>query len=122
MTVAQFRRLALSMPDAVERSHMGHPDFRVRGKIFASLFSPRDAKDGETVGMVKLTPKQQRAFIEAHPRVFEPVSGGWGVRGATQVRLKRKSNLATLRRAIMTAWRNTAPRQLVEQHGLIDIE
>jgi hypothetical protein len=111
MTIAEFRRIALSMPQAAESAHMGHPDFRVKGKIFATLL-PRD--DGW--GMVKLKPDQQRQFVEANPGVFEPVQGGWGRRGATQVRLDGVDK-ATLRSAIVTAWLNTAPKRLVEELG-----
>jgi hypothetical protein len=82
ITIAEFRRIALSMPEASEGAHMGHPDFRMKGKIFATLFW-RD----EDWGMVKLKPEQQRRFVAANPGVFEPVKGGWGRRGATQVRL-----------------------------------
>ena len=116
MTVALFRKIALSMPDAVEKSHMGHPDFRVNGRIFATLFVPRDqnregGRPRRMCGMVKLTPRQQREFVRDFPNVFEQISGGWGVRGATQVRLSGKPSPSRtlLRRAILTAWRNTAP-------------
>lgn len=74
--------MALEIPTAVERSHMNHPDFRVAGKIFASLGAP-----DESWGMVKLTPEQQRAFIEKAPGVFKPCSGAWGRQGATNVYL-----------------------------------
>lgn len=117
MTIAQFRRLALSMPEAVESAHMGHPDFRVGGKIFATLF-PRDKK---TWGMVKLKPDQQRAVVKAHPDAFQPVAGGWGKTGATQVRLER-ARAAILRDALITAWRNTAPKSLIREQGLSDEE
>jgi hypothetical protein len=110
MTIAEFRRIALSMPQAAESAHMGHPDFRVKGKIFATLFS----RDDDNWGMVKLNPEQQRQFVEANPGVFEPVKGGWGRRGATQVRLDSVDK-ATLRSAIFTAWLNTAPKRLVEE-------
>lgn len=113
MTIAQFRRIALSMPEAVEGSHMGHPDFRVKGKIFATLFPV----DDQTMGMVKLKPLQQRQFVKANPGVFTPFKGGWGRQGATQVRLAGATS-ATLRNAMITAWRNTAPKALVEKHGL----
>jgi hypothetical protein len=66
MTADEFRKMALEIPGAVERSHMNHPDFRVAGKIFASLGVP-----GENWGMVKLTPEQQRAFINKAPKIFE---------------------------------------------------
>ena len=82
MTTDEFRKMALKIPTAVERSHMNHPDFRVAGKIFASLGAP-----DESWGMVKLTPEQQRAFIEKAPEVFKPCSGAWGRQGATNVYL-----------------------------------
>lgn len=85
---------------------MAHPDFRVYGKIFATLGYP-----DELWGMVKLTPEQQEAFVDSHPAVFVPVKGGWGVRGATSVRLKAASR-RTLGPALETAWRNAAPRKL----------
>jgi len=88
---------------------MGHPDFRVRGKIFATLFYP-----DESWGMVKLTPEQQEAFVSAEPAVFVPVKGGWGRRGATNVRL-RPAKTPSLRVALATAWRNVAPRDLADR-------
>ena len=75
MTADQFRRLALSLPEATESAHMGHPDFRVKGKIFATL-GPE-----EKSGMVKLTPDQQEQFVQAEPDVFDPCAGAWGERG-----------------------------------------
>jgi hypothetical protein len=102
MTFGAFRKLALSLPDAFEQGHMGHPDFRVRGKIFATLGYP-DAEHG----MVKLTSEQQRAFMDSAPDVFAPIKGKWGQRGATAVRL-RAATAKTLRPALMTAWRNVA--------------
>jgi hypothetical protein len=106
MTLDDFRRMALSLPDVVENAHMGHPDFRVRGKIFATLGAP-----DVTWGMVKLTPEQQDAFVESAPTVFAPVKGGWGRGGATNVRLKT-ATARTLRPALVTAWRNAAPKSL----------
>jgi hypothetical protein len=82
MTTDEFRKMALEIPAAVERSHMNHPDFRVAGKIFASLGVP-----DENWGMVKLTPEQQRAFIKKAPEVFKPCSGAWGRQGYTNVYL-----------------------------------
>ena len=64
MTTDKFRKMALEIPTAVERSHMNHPDFRIAGKIFASLGVP-----DENWAMVKLTRQQQRAFIEKAPQV-----------------------------------------------------
>lgn len=109
MTANDFRRLALSFPEASEEAHMGHPDFRVRGKIFATLGYPDSGW-----GVVKLTPSQQKVLVEAEPDVFEPVQGAWGRRGGTYVRLQ-KARKATLQNALGMAWRNTAPRRLVEQ-------
>jgi hypothetical protein len=94
------------MPEAVEAAHMGHPDFRVRGKIFATLSYPDDAW-----GMVKLTPGQQEAFVSAEPEVFVPVKGGWGAKGATSVRL-RPAKARSVKVALAAAWRNLAPRRL----------
>lgn len=67
MTADQFRKLALLLPEALEGAHMGHPDFRVRGKIFATL------GPDETWAMVKLTPEQQAAFIQVEPKAFQPI-------------------------------------------------
>jgi hypothetical protein len=111
MTADGFRRLALGMPEASEVGHMGHPDFRVRGKIFATLGYP-DAN----WGMVKLTPEQQEAFVSAEPDVFAPVKGGWGRQGATIVRL-RAAKTRSLRVALAVAWRNVAPRKLVDREA-----
>ena len=106
MTEDTFRRLALELPEAVEGSHMGHPDFRVGGKIFASI--PRS---GKGLGMVKLTPDEQERFMAADPKAFERVNGTWGLRGATYVRLKAAKQAMT-RDALKSAWRSTAPKKL----------
>ena len=97
MTSDEFRTLALGLPGASEDSHMGHPDFRVNGKIFATLHYP-----DEQWGMVKLTPEQQNNFVQAHPRAFAPVKGGWGRRGCTSVRLAAVDK-ATLLEALRIA-------------------
>lgn len=102
MTQAEFSRLALSLPHAVESEHMNHPDFRVGGKIFATLWP----KEG--LGMVKLTSQQQKMLVKAEPTVFAPVPGGWGDRGATHIRLKAAKK-AMVQEALLLAWRNTAP-------------
>lgn len=107
MTADAFRRLALGLPETEESAHMGHPDFRVGGKIFATLGAPDPAW-----AMVKLTPEQQAAFVESAPAVFAPVKGGWGRGGATNVRLST-ATVRALRPALLTAWRNTAPRRLL---------
>lgn len=106
-TPATFRRLALSLPEACEAAHIGHPDFRVRSKVFASLGTPDRAW-----GTVKLTPEQQGVLVEAEPAVFKPAAGAWGRRGWTHVRLGTVDS-TTLKSALAMAWRNTAPRSLV---------
>lgn len=105
MTENDFRNLALSLPEAEEGEHMDHADFRVRGKIFATLWP-----DG-TRGTLKLTVEQQVAFTGMEPTVFEPLPGGWGRRGYTGVHL-RAARKASVRQALITAWRNTAPKRL----------
>ena len=109
VTSNDFRRLALALPEAVESAHMDHPDFRVGGKIFATLGHPADGW-----GMVKLTPEQQHYYAKDEPKVFVPVKGAWGRRGATSVDLKAATK-KTLEDAIRAAWRNTAPQRLAEQ-------
>ena len=99
MTPATFRRLALSLEDAVESSHMGHPDFRVGGKIFATL------GPDEAWGMVKLTVDQQAAFVQSHPTVFEAFPNAWGRKGATKVHLKPATK-AVLTPALVAAYEN----------------
>jgi hypothetical protein len=111
VTAATFRRLALSLPEASEAAHMGHPDFRVRNKIFASLGVPD--KDW---GTVKLAPEQQEVLLAAEPAAFKAAAGAWGRRGWTQVRLA-SVDVATLESALAMAWRNTAPKNLVMRHA-----
>jgi hypothetical protein len=94
-----FRRMACSLPGAEEKGHMGHPDFRVGGKIFATLGYP-DAG----WGMVKLTPEDQRVYVALDAGVFVPVKGAWGLRGCTNVRL-RAANEAVVHEALESAWR-----------------
>ena len=108
MTADAFRQLALNLPEAIESAHMGHPDFRVGGKIFATL------GPDETWGMVKLTPQQQATFVRDNPKAFEPISGGWGRRGATKVLLKAATK-AAVAPALVAAWTNTAPMRLLDQ-------
>ena len=113
MTANAFRQIALSLPEAVESAHMNHPDFRVHGKIFATLGHPDAAH-----GVVKLTPAQQKALIGSSPGVFTPAAGAWGKRGMTTIRL-READASIVRRAIEQAWCNTAPKALVREraHG-----
>src|SRR5438105_1448991 len=106
MTADDFRKIALSFPEAVESAHMHHPDFRVGGKIFATLGCPD--KDS---AMVKLTPGEQREFVRSNPRVFKPVKGAWGRQGSTNVYLPT-GKIDIVREALTAAWRNTAPNRL----------
>jgi hypothetical protein len=108
VTPNDFRKLALSLPEATEHAHMNHPDFRVAGKIFATLGYP-----DKTRGMVKLSPEDQHYFSKDDPDAFVPVKGAWGRCGATSVVLKAAKKDA-LRKAIEAAWRNTAPKRLLK--------
>lgn len=100
MTADDFRDLALALPDVIEGAHMGKADFRTGQRIFASLPS-------QTVGVVLLTPEQQRVVVGTAPSMFVPVKGGWGDKGATQVLLEKVS-LARARDALKLAWSNRA--------------
>lgn len=105
MTADDFRRIALSLPDAIESAHMNHPDFRANGRIFATLHYPEDGW-----GMVKLPPGQQQEFVELEPSTFVPVKGAWGRQGCTNVRLKTVKE-ETLRGALTLAWQGTAKKK-----------
>ena len=98
MTVDDFRRIALSFEGAEEKSHVGLPDFRVGGRIFATLASERQG-----YGNLKLTPEQQTAFVEELPNVFVPIAGGWGRMGMTHVRLSVVDE-EVLHGALRMAW------------------
>lgn len=106
MTAADFRKIALSMPEAVESEHMAHPDFRVGNKIFATLGYP-----DQDHGMVNLPPEEQARLVQAHPKVFAPAKGAWGRSGSTSVRLDLIDR-ATLQSAMKIAWRKRAPKRL----------
>lgn len=97
-TIADFRRIALSFEGAEESSHMGAPDFRVRGRIFATL-----ASQDLGYGNLKLTLEQQADFVRELPEVFLPIPGGWGRMGMTHIRLA-KANEDVLAGALRTAW------------------
>jgi hypothetical protein len=99
MTVADFRRIALSLEGAEEGSHMGAADFRVGGRIFATL-----ASQDQGYGNLMLTPQQQADFVGEMPEVFLPVPGGWGRMGATHIRLA-KANEDMLTGALHAAWK-----------------
>ena len=109
MTSEDFRRLALELPEAVESSHMEHPDFRVGGKIFATLGYPEPGW-----AMVKLSPDQREIFVAARPAAFAPVKGAWGQKGATSVNLRAASK-QLMRQALHHACRNTAPKALIRR-------
>jgi hypothetical protein len=97
ITADDFREVALSMQDAFEGAHMGHPDFRVNGRIFATLHT------GDKSGMVALTPEEQREFMWLKPEMFTPCAGAWGRQGSTNVILAH-ADMKTLRAAMNLAW------------------
>jgi hypothetical protein len=107
VTADDFRRIALSFPEAIESSHMGTVDFRA-GRIFATLGYPDAA-----FGMVKLTPERQEMLVEAEPTIFQPVKGGWGAGGATLLRLEGCDE-ATATSALAAAWRGVASKTLLK--------
>ena len=100
MTADEFRRLALQMDGATEGAHMGHPDFRANGRIFATLYPDNER------GMVQLKPEQQADFILVDQSAFAPASGAWGRQGSTTVQLALV-NEDTLGEAMTLAWQNT---------------
>ena len=99
MNISDFRRIALSLEGAEEGSHMGAADFRVGGRIFATL-----ASQSQGYGNLMLTPEQQALFVEEQPEVFVPISGGWGRMGATHIVLAQ-ANEDLLEGALRTAWK-----------------
>ena len=106
MTPNKFRELALSFPEAIELAHMRHPDFRVGGKIFATLGYP-----DENSAMVKLSADDQKEFMRSNPDVFQPAKGAWGRQGSTVVYLP-VATIGIVREALTAAWGNTAPNRL----------
>jgi hypothetical protein len=103
MTANDFRRIALGMRGAIESSHMGHPDFRVNNRIFASLH------DGDRFGMVKLTPEEQTTFRREHPSMFQPENGAWGLQGYTRVLLDSAAE-DVIGEVMTLAWREVASK------------
>ena len=101
-----FRRIALAFPGTEERAHMGHPDFRVGGRVFATLGAP----DSEH-GMVALLTEQQELAMAAAPDAFTPAAGAWGREGSTLVRLQTVSD-EWLERTLRWAWERRAPAKL----------
>ena len=108
MTGADFRRMALSMPEATEGSHFGNADFRVGGKIFATL-----SLEKEGFGVLLLSPEQQQGMVQDAPEIFSPVPGGWGRQGSTRVSL-HDVTADILDAALRTAWRKRAPKRLLK--------
>jgi hypothetical protein len=106
MTANEFRQLALALPEAVEAEHMNHPDFRVRGKIFATLAYP-----DKGFGMVKLSLPDQHRFTQAEAVAFTAVPGFWGKHGSTYVHLKAAKK-KVVQEALQAAWKHAAPRDL----------
>lgn len=106
VTPNQWRKLALSMPEAEEKAHFGNPDFRVRNKIFCGMHA-----DGSR-GNLKLTPEAQAMLLEARPKAFYPAAGAWGAKGWTHVVLA-EAKLEELRPLVEDAWRAVAPKSLV---------
>ena len=104
MTGDDFRRLALELHGASEGSHMKHPDFRAAGRIFATL----DA--GETRGMAKLTPAEQREFLDEYPGAFAPAPGAWGRQGCTFITLAAVDT-AAVRAALAMAWEGVVSKK-----------
>ena len=98
MTADQFRKLALALDGVVEAAHMGHPDFRVNGRIFATLGSPNAG-----VGMVQLDPEDQRFLLASQPDLFRPAAGAWGRAGSTLVEL-RSATVGVIREPLRLAW------------------
>ena len=105
----EFRELALSFPEVIESAHMHHPDFRVGGRIFATLGYP-----DENSAMVKLSPEEQNEFVRTSPGVFKLVKGAWGRQGSTNIYLPAVK-IETVRKALIAAWRNTAPKRLLKK-------
>lgn len=98
MTANDFRRIALSLDGAEESSHMGSPDFRVGGRIFATL-----ASQNQGYGNLMLSPGQQADFVTELPEVFLPIPGGWGKMGMTHIRLAQATE-DVLSGALRAAW------------------
>ena len=111
MTGDEFREIALSFPETEERSHMNHPDFRVGGKIFATLGPDEDW------GMAKLKPEQQEVYLRTEQASFKPAAGAWGAGGATIITLAAADEDA-VRRALNDAWQNIAPPKIAKLYGI----
>jgi len=107
VTEKDFRRIALSLPEVEEKSHFGNPDFRVAGKIFATL-----GLASEGYGVLLVSPEDQSGMVADAPEIFSPVPGGWGRKGSTRVRLA-KVGPDILEGALRLAWKRKAPKRLL---------
>jgi hypothetical protein len=103
--IALFRKLALSLEGAIESAHMGHPDFRLNNRIFATL-----SYQDKGFGVLKLTPEQQESFVAERPDCFSPVHGGWGRMGMTFLHLEQADE-TLIEGGLATAYRNLQKRQ-----------
>lgn len=106
----EVRTFALSLPQVVEQGHWGRPSFRVKGKIFMTLWPEEDR------AVLKFTPDQQDEWVEAREGMFTPVHGTWGLQGHTFMTLGGKDAIdgKTVKTAVVLAWRNVAPKRLVQ--------
>ena len=109
MIADEFRKLALALPQVEEGRHQGHADFRVGGKIFATLGPDEDW------GMIKLPPEQQEEYVETEAGTFEPFPGAWGRQGCTKVHLAGAHG-PSVRQALVSAWIARAPKRLARQY------
>jgi len=103
VTPDEYRRLALSLPGTIESRHMNHADFRVGGRIFATIWKGN--------GVLMLKPEQQAHLVNSNPEVFSPATGGWGKKGSTTVHLDVADALS-VRAGLLAAWRSKAPEEL----------
>jgi hypothetical protein len=103
--IATFRKQALSLPGVIESAHMGHPDFRLNNRIFATLSGQEKG-----CGVIKLTPEQQQSFVAEQPRAFSPVQGGWGRMGMTFIHLD-EADETLITGALSTAYHNLQKKQ-----------
>jgi hypothetical protein len=110
MKADDLRRMAMMMEGAIEGAHMNHPDFRVHGRIFATI------QPGGKTGMVKLTPDQQREAVERHPDAFMPESGAWGRAGCTRVQFDTVTE-EQLGEALTMAWQNGVSAAASRKHA-----
>jgi len=110
MTSGEFRRLALRFPEAVEGVHQGHADFRVGGRVFASLGYPSDE-----CAVVLLSAQDQDLIVRDHPGAFAPAAGKWGANGSTVITLDalEAGSAGAVAAALEAAWRKRAPKRLL---------